>query len=86
MTMTRQDAIDCLLDKVECRHCKNMSENCMNEVEEIAVKSLEAWGKVQDEFFDSIPGHIETNEDAAFLRGLDKGYEIVAKHLREVEE
>lgn len=45
-TMTRQQAIDCLTDKAECRYCKASSENCRQDAERMAARSLEAWDKV----------------------------------------
>ena len=44
--MTRQEAIDCLTDKVECRYCKANSENCRQDAELLGARSLEAWDKV----------------------------------------
>ncbi len=44
--MTRQQAIDCLTDKIECRYCKANSETCRQDAERLAAKSLAAWDSV----------------------------------------
>lgn len=38
--MTKQEAADCLLNKVECRWCKASSENCRQEAERMGGESL----------------------------------------------
>lgn len=51
-----------------------------------AIRSLEAWDDVTAEFAMAVPWCIDTEEDRAYMEGLNTGYHIVQKHLKEVEK
>ena len=84
--MTRQQAVDCLTDKAECRYCKASSENCRQDAERMAARSLEAWDEVRKSL--NQLDHIYMNVSGQMIRiypqwNVDR---IIEEHMREVEE
>lgn len=58
----------------------------ISEALDMAIEALEAWDDVTAEFAMAVPWCIDTEEDRAYMEGLNTGYYIVQKHLKEVED
>ena len=50
--MTRQEAADCLLDKVNCQYCDQADGDCRKEAIDMAARSLKAWDDVMKDVQD----------------------------------
>ena len=78
--MTRDDAI---------AHGKEQLEIFGGQHQEfirMAIRSLEAWDDVTAEFAMAVPWCIDTEEDRAYMKGLNTGYNIVQKHIERIED
>lgn len=83
--MTRQQAVDCLTDKAECRWCKANSETCRQDAVNLGVKSLRAWDEVRKDL--NQLDHIYMNVSGQIVRvypqrNVDR---IIEEHMREVK-
>lgn len=82
--MTREEAIASL--KALCHTCEffptcvNDKPECFRAIE-MAIKSLEAWGKVKNDICE-----IDWYGDDAFWDGVNLVSDIIDKHLSEVSE
>lgn len=50
MGMGIEGAIDCLMDKTNCKYCKHQSENCRQEAVGIAVKCMKSFGQKENDY------------------------------------
>lgn len=88
MGMGIEGAIACLSDKQKCKYCLYESGNCRHDAIDIAVRSMKAWGKIEDEVY-KIKHNLNvknTDYQTGYLCALSVVQGLMAEKLKEVEE
>lgn len=92
--MTRQEAADCLLDKVNCKYCDQADGDCRQEAIEMAARSLKAWDDVMkdvQDWQDDFNKHVkllaltDDEKEGTMMYGQDV-INIIGNHMVELKE